>query len=349
MVLGDLAENCGVALRRVGIDCDHGATRVAFEDREYRLRTDAQFPTNEAILGEPGCGCEVHENIRPEAPLVEVVDPQLLAEPASGLDREQRDRTTIRPAYKWELYNLTEDFSQNNDLASKMPDKLKELQQLFLQEAGKYSVLPLDSTTNQRMVTPRPSATAGQTVFTYSGVFAGIPLGNAPSILNRSFTITAEVEVPQGGGNGMLVTEGGLFGGYGLYVLKGKPVFSYNMLSLQQVRLAGKQALTPGKHTIVFDFKYDGPGVGKGGTGVLKADGKTIDTQKFANTVPFLFTFDETFDVGLDTRTPVNDKDYQVPFRFTGKITELTFKLGPVQMTSADQKLIQHALAKARD
>jgi len=82
---------------------------------------------------------------------------------------------------------------------------------------------------------------------------------------------------------------------------------------------------------------------------VLKADGKTIDTKKFANTVPFLFTFDETFDVGLDTRTPVNDKDYQVPFRFTGKITELTFKLGPVQMTSADQKLIQHALAKARD
>jgi len=207
----------------------------------------------------------------------------------------------------------------------------------------------LASLHNQRIVTPRPSATAGQTVFTYSGVFAGIPLGNAPSILNRSFTITAEVEVPQGGGNGMLVTEGGLFGGYGLYVLKGKPVFSYNMLSLQQVRLAGKQALTPGKHTIVFDFKYDGPGVGKGGTGVLKADGKTIDTQKFANTVPFLFTFDETFDVGLDTRTPVNDKDYQVPFRFTGKITELTFKLGPVQMTSADQKLIQHALAKARD
>ena len=253
-------------------------------------------------------------------------------------------------AYKWELYNLTEDFSQNNDLAGKMPDKLKEMQQVFLQEAGKYNVLPLDSSTNQRVVTPRPSATAGQTVFTYSGVFAGIPTGNAPSIIGRSFTITAEVEVAQGGGNGMLVTEGGTFGGYGLYVLKGKPVFSYNMLSLQHVRLAGKEALTPGKHTIVFDFKYDGPGVGKGGTGVLKADGKTIDTKKFANTVPFMFSLgDETFDVGLDTRTPVNDKDYQVPFPFTGRITELTFKLGPVQMSSADQKLIQHALTKARD
>src|SRR5258708_31698537 len=110
-----------------------------------------------------------------------------------------------------------------------MPDKLKEMQQVFLQEAGKYNVLPLDSSTNQRMVTPRPSATAGQTVFTYSGVFAGIPLANAPSIIGRSFTITAEVEVPQGGGNGMLVTEGGTFGVTAPYVLKANPGFRANI------------------------------------------------------------------------------------------------------------------------
>src|SRR5258708_32447708 len=115
-----------------------------------------------------------------------------------------------------------------------MPDKLKEMQQVFLQEAGKYNVLPLDSSTNQRVVTPRPSATAGQTVFTYSGVFAGIPLANAPSIIGRSFTITAEVEVPQSGGNGMLVTEGRTFWGYGLYPLKGQPVVSNNKLTTQQ-------------------------------------------------------------------------------------------------------------------
>src|SRR5208283_270548 len=172
--------------------------------------------------------------------------------------------------YKWELYNLTEDYSQYNDLAAKMPDKLKEMQALFVQEAKKYHVLPLDNSQFARAITPRPSATAGQTVFTYSGVIAGIPLSDAPSILNRSYTITADVEVPQGGGDGMIVTAGGRFGGFGLYLLKGKPVFDYNGLMLEQVRWEAQQPLAAGKHTIVFDFKYDYPGVAKGGTGELK-------------------------------------------------------------------------------
>jgi len=127
--------------------------------------------------------------------------------------------------YKWELYKLSEDDSQANDLAAKMPDKLKEMQALFMQEAAKYGVFPLDNSSFARAISPRPSATAGQTVFTYSGVMPGIPTGNAPNILNRSFTITAEVDVPQGGGDGMIVTLGGRWGGYGLYLLKGKPVF----------------------------------------------------------------------------------------------------------------------------
>src|SRR5271163_4071488 len=129
--------------------------------------------------------------------------------------------------YNWELYNLTQDYSQDNDLASKMPDKLKEMQALFLTEAAKYQVLPLDNTGFSRLLTPRPSAVAGKTIFTYTGALAGIPVGNAPSILDKNYTITAEVTIPKGGAEGMIVTLGGRFGGYGLYLLKGKPVFDY--------------------------------------------------------------------------------------------------------------------------
>jgi arylsulfatase A-like enzyme len=251
--------------------------------------------------------------------------------------------------YKWELYNLTEDFSQSNDLASKMPDKLRQMQELFLVEATKYNVFPLDNSVLPRLLAPRPSATAGRTVFTYSGEMSGLPDSDAPSLLNKSYTITAEVEVPQGGGDGMIATLGGRFGGYGLYLLKGKPVFVYNFVDLERFRWEGQQALTPGKHTIVFDFTYDGPGFGKGGTGVLKVDDREVANKKVPHTIPFLMAIDETFDVGVDTRTPVDDKDYQVPFRFTGKIAKLTYKLGPVQLTSDDHKVIQHALSNARD
>src|SRR5215467_6399448 len=127
----------------------------------------------------------------------------------------------------------------------------------------------------------------------------------------------------------MLVTEGGRFGGYGLYVLKGKPVFLYNFVGLEKTRWEGPDTLTPGKHSLTFDFKYDGPGFGKGGTGTLSVDGKEVANQKIAHTTPFLITIDETFDVGVDTRTPVDDKDYQVPFRFTGTIAKLQIELQP--------------------
>jgi hypothetical protein len=223
------------------------------------------------------------------------------------------------------------------------------MQELFLVEASKYNVFPLDNTVIQRLLTPRPSATAGRNVFTYSGVTSGLDVSDAPHILNRSYTITAEVEVPQGGAEGMLVTLGGRFGGYGLYVLKGKPVFTYNFVDLVRFRWEGQQALTPGKHTIVFDFTYDGPGFGKSGTGVLKVDDKEVANKKIPHTIPFFMALDETFDVGVDTRTGVDDNDYQVPFRFNGRIPKLTFKLAPTQLTSDDHQIIQHALAKARD
>ncbi|HLN31186.1 MAG TPA: arylsulfatase [Gemmataceae bacterium] len=250
--------------------------------------------------------------------------------------------------YKWELYNLNEDYSQANDLAAKMPEKLKEMQALFMQQAAKYQVLPLDNSQFQRAIEPRPSAVAGMTVFTYSGPMAGIPDGSAPHILNKSFTITAEVEVPEGG-DGMIVTQGGRWGEYGLYLLKGKPVFNYNGLMLAQFRWEGEQPLAAGKHTIVFDFTYDGPGVAKGGSGVLRVDGQDVATKKIPRTIPFLLPVDETFDIGSDTRTPVNDKDYQVPFHFNGKIDKLTFKLGPSQLTKEDQRKVQDAVARAHD
>jgi arylsulfatase len=251
--------------------------------------------------------------------------------------------------YKWELYNLSEDYSQANDLAAKMPDKLRELQQAFLVEAAKYQVFPLDNSVLPRIIAPRPSATAGRTVFTYSGEIAGLPPSDAPSILNRSYSITAEIEIPQGGAEGMLVTNGGRFGGFGFYLLKGKPVFLYNLVDLERFRWEGQEALTPGKHTLAFDFAYDGPGFGKGGTGVLSVDGKRVAENKIPHTIPFIMTIDETFDVGIDLRTPVDDRDYQVPFRFNGKFTKLTVKLGPEQLMAEDRAIVEQALAAAHD
>jgi len=251
--------------------------------------------------------------------------------------------------YQWELYNIAEDYSENNDLAAKEPDKLRELKELFLVEATRYNVFPLDNSLLPRLLTARPSATAGRTVFTYSGEMAGIPVGDAPSILNKSYTITAEVEIPKGAAEGMLATLGGRFGGYGLYVLKGKPVFTYNLVDLERFRWEGTAALTPGKHTIVFDFKYDGPGFGKGGTGVLKVDGKDVASKQVPHTIPFLMAIDETFDVGIDTRTSVDDKDYQVPFRFTGKLAKLTIRVGLEQLADADRKAMHEVLRNAKN
>jgi len=252
--------------------------------------------------------------------------------------------------YHWELYNAAKDYSENNDLAAQMPDKLKEMQALFQTEAAKYQVLPLDNSGFVRVLSPKPSATAGKTEFTYTGVNAGIPFGNAPSILDKDYTITAEVTIPKGGAEGMIVTLGGRFGGYGLFLQHGKPVFEYNLLDLERFRWEGGiggrisedffgRALTPGKHTLVFDFKYDGPGPGKGGTGVLSVDGRELARKAIAHTIPLVMSVDETFDVGLDTGTGLDDS-YKLPFKFTGTIDKLTFKLGPSQLTAEDQKAV---------
>ena len=248
----------------------------------------------------------------------------------------QKAPKDILNGYTWELYNLADDPTQADDIAAKYPDKLAEMQRIFMSEAAKYNVLPLDNRTLPRFLEPRPSATAGRSLFTYSSELSNVPKGGAPSVLDRSYTITAEVEMPQGGAEGMLVTDGGRFGGYGLYILKGKPVFVYNFVNVERFRWEAKDALSPGKHTIVFDFKYDGLGFGHGGSGTLTVDGKVVDTKEIPKTLPFVFPVDETFDVGVDTRTPIDDRDYQVPFRFQGKLVKLTVELHPMKGTLAE-------------
>jgi len=210
-------------------------------------------------------------------------------------------------------------------------------------------------------VTPRPSVSAGRKLFTYSGdPVSGLPNAVAPNLLNTSYTITANIDVPQGGADGMIVTQGGRFGGYGLYLLKGKPVFLWNLLDLKRVRWEGTDALTPGKHTLEYDFKYDGlgyatlafnnmSGLGRPGTGTFKVDGKVVSTQTMERTVPLLLPWDETFDIGSDTGTPVDDRDYQVPFAFTGTIAKLTIAVEPPTLTDDDRKKLMEAARAAQD
>jgi arylsulfatase len=231
---------------------------------------------------------------------------------------------------KWELYDTNNDWSEAHDLAATMPDKLRDLQQLFTMEAAKYRVFPLDDTRLTRFISEKPSYSPGRTEFTYSGTVMNVPFpdtGSAPSLLNKSYTITAEIEVPEGGAEGMLMTDGGRFAGYGFYLLKGVPVFTWDLIDLERVKWKGKTALAPGKHTVEFDWKSDGPGLGKGGTGNLKVDGEVADSHPMPHSLPIAIAWDETFNVGIDTGTSVDDSDYQVPFAFTGKIDKLTVKL----------------------
>jgi arylsulfatase len=239
--------------------------------------------------------------------------------------------------YNWELYNVAEDPTQSNDLAKKMPGKLKEMQALFYSEAAKHNVLPLDNSTLARWNTPRPSLTAGRTEFNYRGGLSGVPAAAAPSILDKSYRITADVEIPEGGAEGMIVTQGGRFGGYGLFLSKGelglnrgRVVFLYNLLDLKRTIWEGPE-LKAGKHTVVFDFKTEAPGLGRGGTGVLYVDGQEVARKSMEHTTPITFPEDETFDVGEDTRTGVAllEYRYDTPFKFTGKLNRLNFKLEP--------------------
>jgi arylsulfatase len=259
----------------------------------------------------------------------------------------------------WELYDISTDWTQNVDLAAANPDKVKELEAIWWQEAQKYQVLPLDADVVGRLTAARPSITAGRTEFSFPPRMTGISNGVAPSILNSSYTFTAEVTVPEGGGNGMIITQGGRFGGYGLYVNNGKPTFTWNLVDLERVNWEAPVALSPGKHVIEFDFKYDGLGVGtlrfndfsglgQSGTGELRVDGAVVAGQKMPRTLPIILAWDENMDIGSDTGTPVDDGAYKVPFAFTGTIDKLTLRVDRPELSDADKARLEAAFkAKA--
>ena len=242
---------------------------------------------------------------------------------------DPRDPTVdVIDGYRWELYDTANDFSQAVDLAGKHPDKLRDLQLLFYAEAARYDVLPLDHERMYRMdVSIRPSLKAGRSEYVYHGGIARIPEAAAPDIKNKSFRIRADVVLPKGGEQGVLVTQGGISAGYALMLEAARPVFHYNFANIAHYRVAGEKALQPGKHTILFDFKHDGGGLGKGGTGTLSVDGEPVAQGRIEKTVPFRISLDETFDVGRDTGTPVTDS-YDVPFGFTGQIEKVVVTLG---------------------
>ena len=259
----------------------------------------------------------------------------------------------------FQLYNLTTDFSQTEDLAAKYPDRVKAMRQDFVAEANKYQVLPLDASVAGRIVAPRPNITAGRTEFIYTRPMTGLPQGDSPALLDASYTITADIDVPEGGAEGMILTSGGRFAGYGFYLLKGKPVFLWNLVDLERIKWEGPDALQPGRHTIEFDFKYEGlgagtlafnnfSGLGRPGTGFLKVDGRDVATKRMEKTLPMILQWDESFDIGSDTLTGVNDADYQPPFALTAKLNKLTIKVDRPQLSPADIKKLETAMkAKA--
>jgi arylsulfatase A-like enzyme len=231
---------------------------------------------------------------------------------------------------KWELYNIDEDFSQANDLAQANPEKLRQLQDLWWVEAAKYNVLPLDWRGVERFDSEamgRPSLIAGRNKLEYFPGMVALPLGSAPPMLNKSWTITADIEVPDGG-NGMIVTEGGLEGGFGVYLRDGKPTFVYNFLGADRPTFAAKEPLPKGKTKLVVNFAYDGGGRGKGGTVTMTANGNKIAEGRLERTVPVQFSLGEGLDIGLDSGSAV-DFTYKLPFKFTGTIEKVEIDLGP--------------------
>jgi arylsulfatase len=262
-------------------------------------------------------------------------------------------------AYKYELYDLSNDWTQYTDVAAQNPLKVKEMTDLMFGEFAKYQVLPLDASAAPRFVYPRPNFSAGRTVFKYSGDTVRMPNGTQPSLLNTSYTITAEIDVPQGGAEGMIINEGGRFGGYGLYLLNSKPVFIWNLLLIKRIRWEGPE-LSPGKHSIVFDFKYDGlgeatlaydvlSGVGRSGTGTLSVNRTVVSTQKMERTIPLVMPLDDAFTIAEASGAPLIDGEYQMPFPFTGKINGVTISIEKPILTEDDKKKLEAAKRASQD
>ncbi|MEQ8855870.1 arylsulfatase [Gimesia sp.] len=257
----------------------------------------------------------------------------------------------------FQLYNLNTDWNQTSDIAAEHPEKVKNMRAMFLEEAKKYQVLPLNASVGARVAAQRPSLTAGRKELVYTRPMTGLPQGDAPYLLDTSYTVKADITVPEGGAEGMIVTSGGRFAGWGFYLLEGKPVFLWNLLDLQRPKWEATEALSPGRHILEFDFKYDGTGlgtmaynnfsgIGKSGTGTLKVDGRVVSTQKMEKTIPIILQWDESFDIGSDTITGVNDADYTPPFPLTAQFNKLTITIDRPKLSPEEIKKLEEGLKK---
>lgn len=244
----------------------------------------------------------------------------------------------------WQLYHITSDYSEADDLASKYPFKLKELQDLFVMEGKRYQVFPLDPRNAERgNPNLRPSLTEGRKQFVYYAGAGHLLSSLAPNTLNRSFTITAYVNIPAGGAEGVLVAQGGVTAGYTLFMKAGKPVFTYRYFNRQLTSISSPKALAPGLAVIRLEFVYYGSGIGKGATATLVVNGNKVGAAKIPETVPVSYSFDETFDTGQDTGAPVGD--YIAPFKFTGGIQKIEVDTDPQNLSAVDREKLNERAA----
>jgi arylsulfatase len=235
----------------------------------------------------------------------------------------------------WELYDVRNDFSLSTDLAKKQPKKLKEMQDLFMKEAGEHHVLPIDDRVFERLSPAnvgRPDLMGDRTSLTLAEGMTGMMENVFINVKNKSKTITAEVEAPQSGANGAILVQGGRFGGWALYVKDGVPAYDYNFLGLQHTTITSTKKLAPGKATIRFDFAYDGGGPGKGGVGTLFVNNEKVGSGRIEHTEAGIFSADETADVGIDLGTPVVEAiGAEAKSKFTGHITKVTVEVKPMK------------------
>ena len=244
---------------------------------------------------------------------------------------------------KWELYRIDGDFSEANDMAAREPQRLRDMQDLFWVEAAKYQVLPLDDRFIERAdPSLRPSLIAGRSDFTYYPGATRIPESSAANVKNRSHSITALIDVPQSGGDGVLVAAGGTVGGYALYVKDGKLTYEYNWFTQQRYKVQSSSKLSPGPATVRMDFKYDGGGLGKGGVVTLFVNDKKVGEGRVEKTILGRYSADETFDVGMDTGSPVGD-GYQSPNPYAGTLRKVEVRLQPTDHTENDIKILRKA------
>jgi arylsulfatase len=239
----------------------------------------------------------------------------------------------------WELYDVRGDFSLANDLSAGNPKKLAEMQALFMKEAEKHHVLPIDDRTLERAIASavgRPDLMAGRTSLTLAEGMTGMLENVFINVKNMSKTITAEIEVPAGDANGTLIAQGGRFGGWSLYVKDGVPAYDYNFLGLQRSSIRASKPLATGKATIRFEFDYDGGGPGKGGRGTLVVNGEKVAEGRIANTQAAIFSADETADVGIDLGTPVVEAiGSEAKSKFNGRIRRVTVEVAPGEAAAA--------------